>query len=138
MTKRGTPPLAIRLAAVRRRSCQRTSTRSRASPFGFGTTTILARVLCAMRRPTCLYSPMSDFGNTYTAFLGFLGFGTPARIFRSGLIQKDPVSVGILHEFAGNRPEVRLRIDVLPSHLQEFSPTLRRHQSEPKPGADVR
>jgi hypothetical protein len=55
MTNRGTPPLAIRLAAVRRRSWPRMSTRSRPVVDSFASVMMFARVLWARapRRPTC-------------------------------------------------------------------------------------
>src|ERR1700746_705048 len=54
MTNLGTPPLAIKLAAVRRRSWPRMSALSRTPAVAFDSLMMFARVLCARRRPTCL------------------------------------------------------------------------------------
>src|SRR5215510_9409993 len=53
------------------------------------------------------------------------------------LIQVHAMPVGVLYELTRNGPEVGLRIDVLPAHLQELSSSLRRDEPEPEPRTDV-
>src|SRR4051794_13871097 len=53
------------------------------------------------------------------------------------VVELHAMAVRVLHEVARDGPEVRLRIDVLPPHLEELPAALRRDKSQPEPGARV-
>jgi hypothetical protein len=48
------------------------------------------------------------------------------------------VAVSVLDELAADRPETRLRVDVLPPHLQQLAAALGGDETQSEPGAHVR
>ena len=112
MTSRRTPALAMRDAAVRRRSCPRKSGRPRRA---------LASLRCRLPR-----APASTYGGSGRSLS--VRLRKQVKISTARSLSGHAVRQAVLRVRSGYRPPAVVEVNVLPPHVEHFAAALRRDE----------